>query len=121
MTPRRYVRALAGMVLMFAGLLVLSPEAFARHFKVTGASLRANPGAYIGHCPVHVEFFGSITAEGGGTVKYTFTRSDGAKGPVETLTFSSSGTKKVRTDWQLGGDFSGWEAIKILSPNQIES
>jgi hypothetical protein len=58
-------------------------------------------------------------------VKYTFTRSDGATGPVFTLDFDAAGTKTVNTTWTLGGvglmEYAGWQRLKILSPNEIES
>jgi hypothetical protein len=50
---------------------------------------------------VTIQFSGSITVKGKGTVKYTFVRSDGATGPVYTLDFDGDGTKAVDTTWTL--------------------
>ncbi len=92
---------------------------------VTAASLSSSPEKYQGQCPVTIKFSGEITLNGEGTVRYTFIRSDGAMGPVETLYFDSAGTKTVSTVWTLGGPglttYDGWQAIKILSPNVMES
>ncbi len=94
-------------------------------FQVTEASLKAIPPRYAGPCPAVIKFEGTITANGAGSVKYTFLRSDGATGPVFTLAFAGPGTKPVSTTWTLGGKalprYSGWEAIKIVSPNVMES
>lgn len=94
-------------------------------FAVTDAVLKADNANVTGQCPVTVNFTGFITANGPGTVKYTFTRSDGAMGPVFTLDFEAAGTKRVSTTWTLGGvgltEYAGWQRLKILSPNEIES
>jgi len=94
-------------------------------FAVTNAVLKADNANAGGQCPVTVNFTGFVTANGPGTVKYTFTRSDGATGPVFTLDFDAAGTKMVNTTWTLGGvglpEYKGWQRLKILSPNEIES
>jgi hypothetical protein len=94
-------------------------------FQVTAVSLTVVPARYEGPCPAVIKFSGNITANGKGVVRYTFIRSDGATGPVFTLTFDSAGRKSVETTWTLGGPtlptYSGWEAIKILSPNEMVS
>ena len=49
-------------------------------------------------------------------------RSDGSRGTTYTLTFDQAGTKEVSTAWQLsGGKHAGWQAIKILVPNEFLS
>ena len=95
-------------------------------FKVTEVVLKADNANLTGKCPLSVKFNGYITANGTGTVKYTFTRSDGAISPVYKLNFKAAGTQAVTTDWTLGDAtvlprYGGWQAIKILSPNEIES
>ena len=98
-----------------------APESFA----VIDAGLKADQFENVGQCPVTVKFTGYITTNGPGTVKYTFTRNDGATAPVFTLDFDAAGTKTVSTTWTLGGpglmEYSGWQRIKILSPNEFES
>ncbi len=59
-------------------------------------------------------------------MKYTFTRSDGATGPAFTLDFKAAGTQQVSTAWTLGDavalpTYEGWQALKVLSPNEVES
>jgi hypothetical protein len=86
-------------------------------------TLTASPASASGHCPVHIHFAGTITAPPGVSGTYTFLRSDGA---VDTghHTFGPGATP-VSDDWTLGGagltSFTGWEAIKILTPGTLQS
>jgi hypothetical protein len=94
--------------------------------QVISATLTASPEAYDGQCPVTIKFSGNITIKGRGTVKYTFERSDGASGPAYAMEFKEAGTQAVSTEWTLGDasalpHFEGWLAIKILSPNELQS
>ena len=94
-------------------------------FTVTDAGLKAESLENPGKCPVLVKFTGYITANGAGTVKYTFGRNDGATAPVYTLDFTEAGTKTVTTMWTLGGvgltSYKGWQTLKIISPNELET
>ncbi len=94
-------------------------------FAVIDAGLKPEQVENVGQCPVTVKFTGYVTTNGPGTVKYTFTRNDGATAPVFTLDFDAAGTKPVNTTWTLGGpglmEYSGWQRLKILSPNEFES
>jgi hypothetical protein len=94
-------------------------------FAVTDAKLKADKMKIFGRCPVTIGFTGSITANGAGTVTYTFMRSDGATSPVQTLIFTEAGTQAVSTTWTLGGvgltSYEGWQSLKILSPNELTS
>jgi hypothetical protein len=97
-----------------------------KDFRVTEVFLKADNAKLTGKCPLPVKFNGYITANGKGTVKYTFTRSDGATSPIYTLDFKEAGTQSVATDWTLGDAaallrYEGWRAIKILAPNEMES
>jgi hypothetical protein len=90
--------------------------------QVTSAKLISSPEVYDGQCPVTLKFNGEITANGKGQVQYTFIRSDGATAPTYTLDFNGADTKPVDTTWTLSlPAFNGWVAIKILSPNELES
>lgn len=108
-------------VVMIASMTV---PAFAQP-KVTAVTLAANPTNYSGPCPGTIKFFGKISAKGKGAVTYQFFRSDGATGPVMTVVFDGPGSKEVSTTWTLGGaalpTYAGWEAVRILSPNPMES
>ncbi|HEU4388388.1 MAG TPA: hypothetical protein VFV34_11365 [Blastocatellia bacterium] len=90
-------------------------------FQVTSAGMKADAYENFGPCPITVGFGGWITTNGPGTVRYTSIRSDGAIAPEETLSFERAETKMVRTTWTLGRGYKGWQAIKILSPNETES
>jgi len=114
-----------GCAIGFVAALAL-PAAAQKDSKVTEVFLKADDGRPTGKCPLLVKFNGYITANGAGTVKYTFTRSDGATAPIYTLTFDKAGTQPVSTDWTLGDvsvlpHYEGWQAVKILSPNEVES
>jgi len=56
---------------------------------------------------------------------YVFGRSDGAVDrATKTLTFNTAGRLPVRTTWKLGApgsSYSGWQTIRVLAPNAIES
>src|SRR5437868_10417109 len=95
-------------------------------FNVTEAVLKADNPRMSGPCPLKVVFNGYITSDGPGTVKYTFIRSDGATGPAYAMEFKEAGTQAVSADWTLGDAstlprYEGWQALKILSPNEMES
>jgi hypothetical protein len=90
--------------------------------KVIGAKLEAVPPVYEGPCPTTIKFKGSIETDGRGTVKYIFERSDGGIDTiVKTVTSSAPFHVNIPDQtWTLGGPgmtFTGWERIKILSPN----
>lgn len=89
--------------------------------RVVAVSLRAERLALVNRCPTTVDFRGSITMDGRGIVRYTFERSDGATAPVYTLIFTSAGTKAVSTTWTLGRSYSGYQKLRVLSPNVMES
>jgi hypothetical protein len=114
------------IALLYPHFVGASAPASAQEFQVTEVVLKAERGdeAKV-TCPFTVNFVGHITANGRGRVRYTFVRSDGATGPIEPLDFEDAGTKSVRTTWTLGGSdltrYEGWQAIKIVSPNKIES
>src|SRR5688500_7014016 len=89
--------------------------------RVTSAFLKADDGSLSGPCPIALTFNGYITTDGPATVQYTFTRSDGATGPVHVLEFQAAGTQPVSTSWTLGDakalpTYKGWQAIRVFSP-----
>jgi hypothetical protein len=90
-------------------------------FRVTAVTLRADPNHYTGPAPAPIQFQGRITANGPGTVHYTFLRSDGAHGPVFTLNFEKAGVKEAGNSWHLPGKFEGWQVLKVLAPNEVIS
>jgi hypothetical protein len=91
-------------------------------FRVIEAWLQVDAPVHAGRCPVTLRFRGRISAVGGSaTVSYRFLRSDGATGPVHSVTFDSPGSKDVETTWRLGGSYRGWQALKILDPQEMQS
>lgn len=94
---------------------------------VTNVSMAVDPGYRKQQkCPVTVDFIGSISVNGPATVRYRVVRSDGAQSAPQTLAFPQGGTQTVRSTWTLGDvnslpTYSGWAAIRILSPNVAES
>ena len=76
-------------------------------------------------CPSLFTFKGTITAPSAGDVRYRFVRSDGATGPIVTLSFRTPGVHDVSTTWQLGGagltSYEGWERIEIVAPVSAHS
>jgi hypothetical protein len=91
-------------------------------FRVGGLALDS-PARLSGDCgkSTRVHFSGRINATGAGDVTYQWVRSDNANTPVKTLHFSHSGPLPVSDDWNIKGFATGWEAIRVLSPNQVES
>src|SRR5437762_11118857 len=94
--------AIACLLAVFS--LTFIASAHRPDFRVTNAFLKADDARMSGPCPLRVVFNGDITTNGPGIVRYTFTRSDGATGPVFTMAFSTAGRQRVNTDWTLGDD-----------------
>lgn len=125
---RRYsiIAVTAGLTLALIALPSKAAQAFSKappqSLQVVSATLAASPEVYDGPCPKTIAFSGKITVKGKGQVKYTFVRSDGATGPVYTLDFDGDETKRVDTTLTLSlPAFGEWLAIKVLSPNELQS
>lgn len=89
-------------------------------FKVTQLTIAASPAAYSGSCPRDITFYGTITTNGSGEVKYRWIRSDGTETGESTLGFDFASSKSVENSWSRNGG-NGWEKLKIVSPNTLES
>jgi len=109
--------------LLVVGLAWTLPSAAAAH--VTSVTAEADPAQYAGPCPGHFKMKGRITVSAPGVVTYRWQRSDGAMGPVETLTATAPGVQEVETSWALGDqrdlEFAGWEKLMVLTPVPMES
>ena len=119
-------RTLFAAAFILACLVLAGAQKPGSEFAVTGVDLKADEAKVLGPCPIIVKFTGYITTNGPGTVKYTFMRSDGATGPAFTLDFKAAGTQQVSTTWTLGDavalpSYEGWQALRVLSPNEVES
>jgi len=118
-----------GLIALILTVLVIvtnvaesSSSQVTQQFQVTNVSLTATPQSDH-KCPTTVQFSGQITANGKGRVTYTFIRSDGLTAPAQTLEFEEAGTKSVGVTRAVSSaqSSSGWQAIKILSPNSLLS
>lgn len=97
-----------------------SPSPSPVGFMVTSVAASVAPTSST-TCPQTFNFSGVINANGAGTVTYKWERSDGAGAPTESVTFSGAGSQTVSDTWTIGGTYSGWEKVKILTPNSTES
>jgi hypothetical protein len=84
---------------------------------VIGLAVQVDAPSYTGFCPKTFNFTGVITANSPGTVTYRWERSDGVISPLQSATFSASGTQIVSETWQIWGAYSGWERLHVLTPN----
>src|SRR5262245_61370462 len=73
-------------IILACELVVGPARATAQDVTVTAVSLASDPPAWRGDCPATIRFTGEISVKGQGEIKYLFVRSDGATGPVNTLT-----------------------------------
>ena len=87
---------------------------------VTNVTASVSP-ASSSSCPAQFNFSAAITVNGPGTVTYVWERSDGASAPTQSLTFGSAGPQTVNNTWTLSGSYSGWERVRILTPNALVS
>ena len=90
-------------------------------FAVTSVVANVDTPTSAGPCPKTFNFNVVITANGSGTVNFRWERSDNAISQVQTINFASAGSQTVADSWQLGGTYSGWERIHILTPNEAVS
>lgn len=88
-------------------------------FKVTQLTIAASPASYNGSCPKNITFYATITTNGRGEVRYRWIRSDGSETSESTIGFDFASSKTVENSWSRSS--SGWEKLKITSPNSLES
>ncbi|MBS1946984.1 MAG: hypothetical protein JST47_04380 [Bacteroidetes bacterium] len=92
--------------------------------RVNRIDVSVDHPSYSGACPAKITFKAVIHYSGAGTLRYQWARSDGAHPPIMTIQLDGSGTRVINTTWQLGAagkSYSGWEAVKVLSPGSFES
>jgi hypothetical protein len=88
---------------------------------VTSIVMSVDPNTYTGACPVTVNFWATITANGPGPVTYRWERSDNATAMTpQTIIFASAGTQTIATTWTRGGG-TGWQRLHVLTPNDAVS
>jgi hypothetical protein len=89
--------------------------------KVTSVIAKAVPSSYTGPGPTTANFIADITVDGPCRVTYNWERSDGARSTIETLFFSTAGTKQIGHTWAViqgpGGNVNVlWERVNIITP-----
>lgn len=107
--------------ILFASLALLLSSSHASAQDTVHAELGALPIAPVGSCPTTIHFRGKIVSARPGTIRYTFTFSDGGVAPVNTLDFKQPGAREVTYDWSLGRCFTGWVTVHVISPVDVES
>jgi hypothetical protein len=98
-------------------------------FKVTGVAFGAWPGDHQGVCRTNTFFTASVLIYApahttGGTVTYTWLRSDTSNITPGTVTFAAGTTSMIVTSiWSLsanqGNGSAYWVALKTLSPEML--
>jgi hypothetical protein len=98
-------------------------------FKVTGVAFGAWPGDHQGVCRTNTFFTASVLIYAqahttGGTVTYTWLRSDTSTITPSTVTFAAGTTSRIVTSiWSLsanqGNGSAYWVALKTLSPEVL--
>jgi len=98
-------------------------------FKVTGVAFGAWPGDHQGVCRTNTFFTASVLIYAqayntGGTVTYTWLRSDTSNIAHSTVTFTAGTTSRMVTSiWSLsakqGNGSAYWVALKTLSPEVL--
>ena len=91
---------------------------------VTKVVTVVNPKVYSGPCPAHLKFTGTIfVSRHPVTVEYQWERSDGGKGPRQSVTINAAG-EGVSETWNLGGKgehLNVSEKLHVLAPTGITS
>lgn len=110
-------------------LLALAPlAAFARpaaaQYTVTKVVAVVNPKSFTGDCPAQLKFTGTIfVSRHPVTVSYQWERSDGGKGPRQTVTINAAG-EGVSDTWTLGSKgahLTVSQKLHVLAPTGITS
>jgi hypothetical protein len=89
-------------------------------FAVTSVAANASPGVSGCHRTLF-NFAGSITVNAAGEVRYRWVGSDGGMTAEESVRFDGAGTRLVATSWELSTPGTHWQALRVLSPNAVDS
>jgi hypothetical protein len=87
---------------------------------VSGILVGVDKYPFTGTCPKTINFWGTISASGPGTVTYRWERSDGTANPTESVTFTAAGSKTITNLWTRG-EGTGWQRLHILTPDDMVS
>ena len=86
-------------------------------FAVTSVVFSSSDAVKTDTCPQTFDYSASITTNKAGTVSYHWEYSDSTSSSVQTLTFSSAGTKTVSGTWDIGTTGDYWVKLYIDEPN----
>ena len=89
-------------------------------FTVTSVAATASPSV-SGCYRTLFNFAGSITANAAGEVHYRWVGSDGGMTAEQSVRFEAAGTKLVATSWELSAPGTHWQALRVLTPNAVDS
>ena len=89
-------------------------------FAVTSVAATASPSV-SGCYRTLFNFAGSITANAAGEVHYRWVGSDGGMTAEQSVRFDAAGTKLVATSWELSAPGTHWQALRVLTPNAVDS
>jgi hypothetical protein len=101
-------------------LMIIGVAGKSESQQVIDVKVTVDKTTYSGPCPVVITFKATIYSKGQGSFKYVWLRSDNAIDNNNSfVTLSGTGVDVVTTTWTIGAPgmtFSGWEALKIISP-----
>jgi hypothetical protein len=87
---------------------------------VSGILVGVDRYPFTGPCPKTINFWGTISVSGPGTVTYRWERSDGTANATESITFTAAGSKNITNLWTRG-EGTGWQRLHILTPDNMVS
>ncbi|MDD5647443.1 MAG: hypothetical protein PHY03_00750, partial [Dehalococcoidia bacterium] len=88
---------------------------------VTGVIVGVDQYPFTGPCPKTINFWGTIAANGPGTVTYRWERSDNTTAAApESIIFAAAGSQTVTNLWTRG-EGAGWQRLHVLTPNDMVS
>ncbi len=111
----------------FSIVLLLSPFLLGQNLpkeeSPLSVKITADPKNYTGVCPANIKFTVEFSTSSLSplSVQYQLFRSDGAKSELRTISVSKISPQKITETWQLNQDYSGWEAVRVVSPVRMES
>ncbi len=91
-------------------------------FQVTGASMNVSPSNYVGFCPGHFYYTGSITTNDAGQVTLRWIGAGSAPSPMMTFYAPGPGAHALpgySQEWGTKGSL--WAQLVIVTPNQLSS
>lgn len=110
------ISALVAVVALASGAFASGAQAAPESIVFGAAS--AAPKRHTGTCPVSVTLSTTVKVKAPVALKYQWTFSDGDKSKIKTYRIGGKGVKTIRlsTSLKVGGDVTGWGAVRVISP-----